>query len=261
MKVRTLFIFAIPFMMASCISSRSYVEVIEPATSTTASRQENAKKTPDDYYIVNGERYYPLPDSMGFVETGKASWYGEDFHGRPTSSGERYDMYKKTAAHKTLPLGTYVKVVNLENNESSIVRINDRGPFVKGRIIDLSYGAAMEIGMADEGLADVKVIALGKELGEVSSENGASLVLDLKDFETGEFTIQVGAFRDRNNALNLAERLRGDFDYVNIMEYTDRDNQVFFRVHVSRSSTLVRAGELQERLEDMGFTEAFVLRI
>jgi rare lipoprotein A len=262
MKIRILFIFAIPFIMASCISSRPYVEVLEPAPSrTTASRQENVRNPPDDYYIVNGERYYPLPASMGFIETGKASWYGEDFHGRPTSSGERYDMYKKTAAHKTLPLGTYVKVVNLENNESSIVRINDRGPFVKGRIIDLSYGAAMEIGMADAGLADVKVIALGKELGEVSSENGASPVLDLKDFETGEFTVQVGAFRDRNNALNLAERLKGDFDYVNIMEYTDRDSRVFFRVHVSRSTTLVRAGEFQKRLENIGFTEAFVLRM
>jgi len=247
--------------LASCTSGRPYVEVLGPATSKTASPQENVKKTSDDYYIVNGERYYPLPDSMGYVETGKASWYGKDFHGRPTSNGETYDMYKKTAAHKTLPLGTYVKVVNLENNESSIVRINDRGPFVKGRVIDLSFGAAMEIGMADAGLVDVKVIALGKELGEGTSENGSSPVLDLKDFETGDFTVQVGAFSDRNNALNLAERLRADFDYVNIMEYTDKDSRVFFRVHVSRSTTLVRAGEFQKRLENIGFTETFVLRI
>jgi len=252
---------AIPFIMASCISAGSNVEILGPAPSGTASREKNMEKPPCDFYIVNGERYYPLPDSMGFVETGRASWYGEDFHGRPTSSGETYDMYKKTAAHKTLPLGTYVKVVNLDNNKSSIVRINDRGPFVKGRVIDLSYGAAKEIGMADAGLADVKVIALGREIQDASAASGASPVLDLNDFETGEFTVQVGAFMDRNNALKLVERLRTDFDYVNIMEYTDKNGQVFFRVHVSKSTTLVRAGVVQKRLENIGFTESFVLRI
>jgi len=250
-----------PLILTSCVGGRPYVEVIGPVPSKAASGPEKAKKTPADYYIVNGERYYPLPDSLGFAETGKASWYGEDFHGRPTSSGETYDMYKKTAAHKTLPLGTYVKVINLENNESTIVRINDRGPFVKSRIIDLSYGAAKEIHMAESGLANVHVIALGKEIGEMTSGNGAAPVLDLKDFETGEFTVQVGAFKDRNNALHLAERLRADFNCVNIMEYIGKDNRVFYRVHVSKSTALSRADEIEKRLEAMGFTEAFILRI
>jgi rare lipoprotein A len=122
--------------LTSCARERAYVRM-PPA--------EEKIKGAIDSYLVNGERYYPLPDSLGFIETGKASWYGKDFHGRPTSSGETYDMYKKTAAHKTLPIGTYIRVINLENNRSTIVRINDRGPFVKGRIIDLSYGAAKEI--------------------------------------------------------------------------------------------------------------------
>jgi len=251
MKSRILFLLFIPFIAASCSGVDYYLEGKRPEPS----------KTPADYYIVNGERYYPLPDSLGFVETGKASWYGEDFHGRPTSSGEIYDMYKKTAAHKTLPLGTYVKVINLENNESIIVRINDRGPFVKNRIIDLSYGAAKEIHMDVAGIADVKVIALGKEIGELPNKNGPTPILDLKDFETGEFTVQVGAFTDKNNALILAERLKADFGYVNIMEYTDKENRIFFRVHVSRSTTLVRAGEFKKRLEDIGFSEAFILRL
>jgi rare lipoprotein A len=261
MKNQILLLIFIPFIMISCISRRPYVEVIGPVPSKSTTQPEETKKTPGDYYIVNGERYYPLPDSMGFIETGKASWYGEDFHGRPTSSGEKYDMYKKTGAHKTLPLGTYVKVINLENNSSTIVRINDRGPFVKGRIIDLSYGAANEIDMADKGLADVKVIALGKEISEMPSENGSSPMLDLKDFETGEFTVQVGAFKEKGSALNLAERLKADFDYVNVMEYADKDNRVFYRVHVSKSTALARAGEFKKKLEDMGFTDAFVLRI
>jgi rare lipoprotein A len=250
-----LFLLIIPLLISSCV--RPYVEISGPSSSKTVA----APKPVPDYYIVNGERYYPLPDALGFVETGKASWYGEDFHGRPTSSGETYDMYKKTAAHKTLPLGTYVKIVNLENNESTIVRINDRGPFVKGRIIDLSYGAAKEIHMDLPGLADVKVIALGKELGDVTSGDGTAPLLDLKDFQTGEFTVQVGAFKERANALKLAERLRAGFGYVNIVEYTDRSGQVFFRVHVGRTTELARAGEFERELEDMGFSEAFVLRI
>jgi len=261
MKIRIPFLLIIPFIITSCIHTRPYVEVVGHATSRPSPQPEKKSGLQTDYYIVNGERYYPLPDSLGFTETGKASWYGEEFHGRPTSSGETYDMNKKTAAHKTLPLGTYVKVINLENNESTIVRINDRGPFVKGRIIDLSYGAAKEIDMADTGLADVQVVALGREVGDLPQENGAVPILDLRDFETGEFTVQVGAFKERSNAYNLAERLKVDFEYVNVMEYASKDNGVFYRVHVSKSTALSRAWEFEKRLEKMGFTEAFILRI
>jgi rare lipoprotein A len=260
MKHRIFFLLLFSFLMVSCAGKRP-VEVIGPAPSRTLPLPDKTKGRPVDSYVVNGERYYPLPEAMGFIETGKASWYGADFHGRPTSSGETYDMYKKTAAHKTLPLGIYVKVINLKTNESTIVRINDRGPFVKGRIIDLSYGAAKEIHMAAPGLADVKVIALGKEIGEADSEDGNKPLLDLRDFETGEFTVQVGAFRDKNNANSLAERLRTKFDYVNVMEYFNEGNQVFFRVHVSRSTSLAKAAGFEKALEEMGFTEAFVLRI
>jgi len=169
-------------------------------------------------------------------------------------------MFKKTAAHKTLPLGTYVKVLNLNNSESTIVRINDRGPFIKGRIIDLSFSAAQDIHMADPGLADVKVIALGRELGETQPGNEGSPLLDLRDFETGEFTVQVGAFADKKNALNLAEQLKTKIDYVNVVEYVDK-GKVFFRVHASKSTSLAKAGEFEKTLEEMGFTGAFVLRI
>jgi rare lipoprotein A len=255
MRRRLLFLMIFPFLASACAGH--YAEIAGPGTETT----EECPGVPLDSYVVNGERYYPLPDSMGFVETGKASWYGIDFHGKPTSSGETYDMNKKTAAHKTLPLGTYVKVLNLENNESTIVRINDRGPFIKGRIIDLSLCAAKDIHMATPGLAEVKVIALGREIGEIPGKAGLTPVLDLRDFETGEFTVQIGAFRDKNNALNLVERLRPKFDYVNVVEYVDGRDQTFFRVHVSRSTSLAKAGEFEKRLEEMGFTGAFVLRI
>jgi rare lipoprotein A len=246
------FYLVVILLLTSCARERHYVRV-SPAEASVGDIP--------GLYEVNGQRYHPLPDAVGFVETGKASWYGKAFHGKPTSSGETFDMYKKTAAHKTLPIGTYVNVINLENNESTVVRINDRGPFVKGRIIDLSYGAAKEIHMDGTGLADVKIIALGKEIGETVSDDETNPKLDIKDFETGEFTVQVGAFKNRNNALNIAKRLRVIFDYVNIMEYLDEDDQKFFRLHVSKSTTLVKAGEIEKRLEDMGFIDAFILRL
>ncbi|MEA1867752.1 MAG: septal ring lytic transglycosylase RlpA family protein, partial [Thermodesulfobacteriota bacterium] len=98
-------------------------------------------------YEVNGHVYYPLPFAKGFVEEGYASWYGKKFHGRPTASSEPYNMYAITAAHRTLPMNTYVRVLNLANGREVVVRINDRGPFAKKRIIDLSYGAAGKVGL------------------------------------------------------------------------------------------------------------------
>lgn len=111
-------------------------------------------------YVVFGKRYYTKPSSQGHVETGGASWYGTKFHGRKTSSGERYNMYAMTAAHKTLPLPTYAKVTNLENRRSVIVKINDRGPFHGKRIIDLSYAAATKLGVVKNGVARVEVRAI-----------------------------------------------------------------------------------------------------
>ena len=119
-------------------------------------------------YEVFGETYYTRTDSVDYRERGVASWYGEDFHGRATANGETYDMHGLTAAHKTLPIPTWVEVTNLENDRRVIVRINDRGPFVGGRIIDLSYAAASELDMIRNGTADVEVRALGVPVGSQS---------------------------------------------------------------------------------------------
>ena len=213
-------------------------------------------------YVINGERYYPLPDAEGFVQSGKASWYGRKFHGRPTASGEVFDMNKKSAAHKTLPMGTYVKVVNLFNKKELIVRINDRGPFVKGRIIDLSRAAAREIGLIGPGVAGVKIVALGREVDRLTSRSGTTRpVVEIEDVNRGEFTLQVGAFRDRHNALRLADRLKVIFDHVEISSYDDHAEQKIYRVWVSRSKTLIKAGEVKKRIEDMGFEEVFIVNL
>ena len=137
------------------------------------------------------------------VQYGVASWYGPDFHGKPTSSGEIYDMYQLTCAHNTFPLGTTVMVTNLENGRSVELKVNDRGPFVKERIIDLSYAAAQMLGMWEKGTAYVKVEGFGPLVEEIQ-----------------RFTVQVGSFIDEANAQKLADQLRKGFEnvYVNTLE-------------------------------------------
>ena len=244
-------------MFFACAPERSYVRR-PPGTKVIVLPETEKGRRP---YVVNGERYYPLSKADGFVQYGKASWYGKKFHGRPTASGERFNMYKRSAAHKTLPMGTHVLVLNLSNKKSSVVRINDRGPFIKGRIIDLSYAAAKEIGIVGPGVVSVKIVALGKEVGKLQSESGPRPVVELADLERGEFTIQVGAFEDRENALTVADRLKVIFDYVHIAVYMDKDKKTIYKVQVSRSKTLTQAGKIEKKLEDMGFTEAFIVRI
>lgn len=213
-------------------------------------------------YVVNGVRYYPLPDATGYVETGKASWYGGKFHGRKTANGEVYDMYGPTAAHKTLPLGTYVSVENLASGRTTVVRINDRGPFVEGRIIDLSYAAAREIEMVGPGVVDVKITALARQVETRRGPGGVSrVVVETPDLNKGTFTVQVGAFANKANALDLASRLRVIYDFVNIQAHVDDSGRTLHRVRVSMSTSLGEAREKEKELREMGFIEAFVVRI
>ena len=122
-----------------------------------SSEQKGLDEPEETYYVVFGKKYFPISEVSVFEETGTASWYGKKFHGKPTSTGEIYDMNAITAAHKTLPLPCLVQVINLENQKKVLVKVNDRGPFVDGRIIDLSYAAAKELGMTRQGTAKVKI--------------------------------------------------------------------------------------------------------
>ena len=131
-------------------------------------------------YVVFGKRYHTLKTAAGFKERGIASWYGKKFHGRKTSSGEMYDMYKMTAAHKHLPLPTYVKVKNLENGKTITVRVNDRGPFHDNRIIDLSYAAATKLGILGKGTAPVEVWAFDSEQPRFVDKTESDLTLPNK---------------------------------------------------------------------------------
>ena len=223
-----------------------------------ATTYEPPPKRPAGYpkpYKVFGKWYQPLPDSKGFRQRGIASWYGKDFHGKKTSNGERYDMYAMTAAHKTLPLGTYVRVYNLENNRQVEVRINDRGPFVRGRIIDLSYSAAKEIGIVGPGTARVEVVALGTP---VATDGGTDRSFVQGDYYSGNFTYQVGAFANRDNA----ERLKGTLDnkYQNAhITVFDRGDQVFYRVRVGKFTNLEEAVRHELILIEDGYTDAILI--
>lgn len=180
-------------------------------------------------------RRFDRPES-GSVQRGIASWYGEPFHGRQTASGEVYDMHGLSAAHRELPLGTRVEVTNLENGRRVELVINDRGPFVRGRVLDLSYGAAKKLGTVQAGLAKVEIRVL--EMG--GGRPGPSLAT--------AYTVQVGAFRDRRKAEELEERLRRDRDSVRIEE-----REGWYRVRIGDFSTDAEARELQKRLRAQGF--------
>ncbi len=185
----------------------------------------------------------PPPVPGRYVEEGLASWYGVPYHGRAAASGEIYDMYKLTAAHRTLPFNSLVRVTNVKNGRKTEVRINDRGPFVEGRIIDLSLAAARELDMVAAGVAPVRL-----EL--VSGTNPLA----------GYFTVQVGAFLVRENASRLRERLERRYPPAFIQEYDSPRGQ-FYRVRVGRLPSQEAAQQLAETLRSEENLVPFVVRL
>lgn len=171
-----------------------------PASQTDPATGRRLKGT-EKPYVIQGKTYVPVLSAHGWSETGIASWYGPNFHGKRTSNGEVYDMYQMTAAHKLLPMNTMVRVTNLENGKSTDLRVNDRGPFVDGRIIDLSYAGALTLGTAGKGTARVRVESIGDVPGTEGLAPGEL---------PGVFWIQAGAFQVQANAENLARRLRAE---------------------------------------------------
>ncbi|MEW6260533.1 MAG: septal ring lytic transglycosylase RlpA family protein [Thermodesulfobacteriota bacterium] len=205
-------------------------------------------------YQVFGKWYYPLPDARGFRETGIASWYGKPFHGRKTANGEIYDMYGESAAHKTLPIGTIVRVRNLLTGKEMDIRINDRGPFVDGRIIDLSYGCAQKLDVLGPGTAPVEIVAVGTT--DALAQTGK---IDKNYYYMGNFTVQVGAFTYPANAEKLKQRLeREGYPHVHVVQGLAESGTVY-RVRVTRSTTLEQAQSYEKHFEANGFADAFVV--
>ncbi|EHJ48392.1 rare lipoprotein A [Solidesulfovibrio carbinoliphilus subsp. oakridgensis] len=198
-------------------------------------------------YTIKGVTYTPLRSARGYREEGIASWYGPGFHGHSTSNGEIYDQYQATCAHKLLPMHTMVRVTNLENGRSMTLRVNDRGPFVAGRIIDLSLAGARELGVHGRGTARVRVEVEGDVPGL------------LPDGELpGPFYVQVGAFTRRENADRLYSRLVAAGYAGSRVHYKEIDGTRFFRVHAGTFPTEAAAEEARIRLGSV-FAGAFVL--
>ena len=205
-------------------------------------------------YVVYGQRYYPLKSSKGFVETGIASWYGTKFHGRKTSSGEPYDVYKMTAAHKTLPLPTYVEVTNLENGRKAVVKVNDRGPFHDDRIIDLSYAAAVKLGFQDKGTARVEIRAIDPRApkAHLARSQPASAPAAAQK----PLYLQVGSFSSRPNAESLRQLITSMSEEVpvEIAQASGADATVF-RVRVGPLSSASEAERYSALLAMIGITD------
>lgn len=199
-------------------------------------------------YVVAGQRYYVLDSAKGFVERGIASWYGQKFHGRRTSSGEDYDMYAMTAAHKSLPLPTFVRVTNLRNGRQVIVKVNDRGPFLRGRIIDLSYAAAAKLGMLGEGTApvEIQVVTAGESPSASTMAAAAQPAVDVRYF------LQVGAFSDAANAERLRQRLSARLGAPVQVETARLATGTFYRVRLGPLSSVREVDQLTTRLETLG---------
>jgi rare lipoprotein A len=198
------------------------------------------------FYNVLGKRYFVLPTANGYVERGVASWYGPGFHAKSTSNGERYDMYAMSAAHTTLPLPAYVKVTNLQNGRSVIVRVNDRGPFKDGRIIDLSYTAASKLGMLRDGTAFVEV----RHIPPSVQPNEAVTP------PAGSLFVQAGAFGTEANAAKLVAQLRSQ-GVTNAVVRADQVNgQTMYRVRVGPVPTVPEFDRAVARLKKLGVADA-----
>jgi rare lipoprotein A len=198
-------------------------------------------------YTIKGKTYHPIPSADGYVEEGVASWYGKDFHGKLTSCGEIYDMHKLTAAHKILPMHTTLKVTNLENGRSITVRVNDRGPFVAGRVIDMSFAGAKALDMHVKGTTRVRLESVGGIPGATSAR-------DLP----GPFFVQIGAFVNERNAERLLAVIRRAGYRESRINSKDMGGERFFRVHAGAFATLDEAERARSRLSGE-YRGAFVI--
>lgn len=219
-------------------------------------------------YRVLGKTYQVLPSADAYRERGFASWYGQKFHGRRTSNGEVYDMYGMTAAHKSLPIPTFVQVTNVKNGKAVIVRINDRGPFHGDRIIDLTYAAAKKLGFVDQGTAEVEVVAIDPDAwaasnfpaGQQRQDATATLASDEPQAPTplqsagyqlpGNTFLQAGAFGSRESAASMQQKLVEITSLPVFIAPVDTI-QKMFRVRIGPISDNFELLNLQERIQQL----------
>jgi len=273
------FLFAAAFIFSACSGSHVGRYYHPPGGSYSKGKlpsgQGKHRKTGNPYTIA-GKTYYPLESSAGFDQTGIASWYGRDFHGKLTANGESYDMHALSAAHKTLPLPTLVRVTNLENRRSVVVRVNDRGPFVGNRIIDLSYAAARALGYAKQGTTHVRVQALGDSSVSVASyrqpiaspvavpASPAKAVPSIAGSRVASQSpvpgmyVQLGAFSQTANANRLKAALSSDYPSVKVRPFMSNMQQLY-RVRIGPYSDARNIERTMLMLQQKGYNNAIVV--
>jgi len=223
-------------------------------------------------YRVGGRTYYPLSTASGYDQTGIASWYGRDFHGKPTANGERYDMHALSAAHKTLPLPSLMRVTNLENGRSVVVRVNDRGPFVKSRLIDLSYAAANVLGYTGQGTARVRVQSLDTASPSVPPRPTRTVVKHTPSLSSATahplpkqpappiagMYVQLGAFARPDNASKLKTSLSAQYPSIRVQPFM-RSMQTLYRVRIGPFSDVQAIEHTVLSLQQQGYGNAVVV--
>ncbi len=253
-------------LIAGCSTRGVKSHTATKATAGTTTHYSSKNSTKEGSYVhptmrpytVFGKRYYPTKVRVGEKFNGISSWYGPDFDGKATSSGEIYDMHALTAAHKTLPMNTMVKVTNKENGKSVIVRINDRGPFVGTRIIDLSNKAAHEIDMVKKGTANVRLEVVGFK-GKKAEEAGPQQVVhnapqEVLTYDT--YAIQIGSFSKIDGALKTQSQYDGYKGYHTLIKDTEYNNKRVFRVWLSGFKSEAEARDFKA---DSPFENAFIV--
>ncbi|WP_237485495.1 septal ring lytic transglycosylase RlpA family protein [Vibrio hippocampi] len=246
--------FAVVALVVGCSSSDSRYELsddVAPNQPISVDHIEGAVPRYEPYslggnknYKLRGGSYTIIKDPEGFTETGKASWYGKKFHGHLTSNGEVYDMYSMSAAHKTLPLPSYVKVTNLDNDKETVVRVNDRGPFHEGRIIDLSYAAAKKLDIIKTGTANVRieVITVDKPTEQREIDKHA------------QYAIQVAASPHKDRLETLSQQIGQNLSVEAFLDSSSQNHRLMLGPFLD----LHHAKEILKQVQNMGYPSAFV---
>jgi len=254
--VKILGLLAMVLLLSNC-AHREPLVTMQPHAKSTAqyapTTQTKAHVKTGSPYQVRGVWYYPLASNERYDRVGMASWYGKKFDGKKTANGERYNMYAMTAAHTTLPLPSRVRVTNLSNGRSVVVRVNDRGPFVKDRIIDLSYAAAKALGYDQKGTTRVRVQTLdaqGRTANTHAQEHKRERIIN------GRIFVQLAAFRSIESANDLRQRLIQDYPSADIVhsQYDD-----LYRVRLGPFNDEWRSKKVQAQLKDDGYAHPMIV--
>jgi len=265
-RLKTLHLIALFSIVSACSSQPLYDGAPPASVSSNLPDDAIPRDEPRSrygngpYYKVNGKTYEVLDTNYGYQQRGVASWYGTKFHGQLTSSHDRYNMYAMTAAHKSLPLPSYVRVGNLRNGKSVIVRVNDRGPFVDNRLIDLSYAAALKLDMITAGTSLVEVTAISFDDPTVQPAPSVIVEQAAAEQDPAEYIfVQVGAFGEPENARRRFSLLR-DVGIERAFVYEDRNTSpALYRVRIGPIADVLQYDSIVERLQAIGISETHLV--